>query len=85
MQLMRERNVPPNITSGMAAVLLDLEFTVRQVRPMSMEMFGHMFAAHGFESATQQSPEYQQFPPDLIEYVGQPKRPLRREWESSGI
>jgi hypothetical protein len=73
--LLREaRNIPPNIGSATAAVLLDCGFSPDQIGPLGFALMQSVMLANSYEGA-QQAPEVlRRLPDDTIDYVGHAPR-----------
>lgn len=69
-----ERAIGPNITAGVAAVLLDMGFTVPQVPAMTTFFLQHMYAATAIEGARQAPAVLRSLPIDTVNYIGEPAR-----------
>jgi len=66
--------IAPNIVLGIAAALLDMQFSQCEIGPMSTVLFQHMFTANAVEGAQQSSSVLRELPDECVCYIGQPSR-----------
>lgn len=69
-----ERNLGPNLGTGVSALLLDMGFGVDEVPAITIFMNQNCFVANAIEGARQQDPVLRSLPPETVEYVGPPPR-----------
>jgi hypothetical protein len=73
-EMKRTKGLAPNITAGMAAMLLDHGYSPRETSTLTTFLMQAPFAANATEAATQSEEIMRQLPDDAIDYVGQAPR-----------
>lgn len=73
-EMLSQGRAAPNITIGVAAVLLDLGLTSRQASAVTHFINQNVFAANAYEAACQCDPSMQRLPDECVAYVGKPPR-----------
>jgi hypothetical protein len=73
-EVLKQKNVIPNITVGFAAMLLDMGYTPHQAGAMTTFQNQNVFAANAYEAATQPQEVMRTLPDSAIDYVGQAPR-----------
>lgn len=68
------RGIEPNIAMGLAAALLDMAMTPREVGAMATALMQHMFFANAFEGAGESGLVLRLLPTECIRYVGREPR-----------
>ena len=76
----RIKSIQPNVSAGLAAVMLDLGFSPTQLAAFSVAILTPMLIAHALECAQLQSPRYRRLPTSAIRYVGPAPRELPPLW-----
>lgn len=69
-----ERNLGPNLGTGVSALLLDMGFTVDEVPAMTIFINQNCFVATAVEGARQKAPILRSLPAETVRYVGAPPR-----------
>ena len=73
-EMKRAKGLVPNITAGLAAMLLDHGYTPREAAMLTTYFWQPAFAANASEAAEQCEESMRQLPDDAIDYVGQAPR-----------
>lgn len=73
-RMKKDRNLGPNIASGVSACILDLGYGADDVAPLTVFMNLNVFVANAVEGARQQPAVLRSLPLDVIDYVGTPPR-----------
>jgi len=68
------RKFEPNVSSAMAAAMLDMGISAQEVSPLITSLCHHMFFANACEGAKQAPAILRQMPPNLVRYVGRSSR-----------
>ncbi len=69
-----ERNLGPNLGTGVSALLLDMGFTIDEVPAVTIFMNQNCFVATAVEGARQRPAILRSLPPHTATYVGRPPR-----------
>jgi hypothetical protein len=73
-EMKRAKGLVPNITAGLAAMLLDHGYTPHEAATLTTFLWQAPFAANATEAATQSEETMRTLPDSAIDYVGQPPR-----------
>ncbi len=82
--LLRDRGLPANVGSGVAAALLDIGCSPSQAGVLGTLIHTQDFDANVYEAAKQRAPQMQRLPVSCIEYVGVAPRTSPRAREEAG-